>query len=73
MARPSQERKVDEGRSQQLMDAIEESGVPNYVSLLSEEEDQVLWESKFIESFKKEFGRLPRYNEQAGATIHLLN
>ena len=42
-------------------------------SLLSEEEDQVLWESKFIESFKKEFGRLPRYNEQAGATIHLLN
>ena len=36
-------------------------------------EDQVLWESKFIESFKKEFGRLPRYNEQAGATIHLLN
>ena len=32
-----------------------------------------LWESKFIDSFKKEFGRLPRYNEQAGATIHLLN
>ena len=35
--RPSQERKIDEGRSQQLMDAIEESGVPNHVSVLSED------------------------------------
>lgn len=38
VARPSQERKVDEGRSQQLMDAIEESGVPSNVILLTEKE-----------------------------------
>ena len=27
----------------------------------------------FIEAFKKEFGRLPRYNEQSGAQILQLN
>ena len=39
VARPSQERKVDEGRSQQLMDTIEESGVPNSVFLLTEDKN----------------------------------
>ena len=42
-------------------------------SLISDEADQVLWESNFIEAFKKEFGRLPRYNEQSGAQILQLN
>ena len=42
-------------------------------SLLSEEKEQVLWESQFLDEFKQEFGRLPRYNEQAGATVIPLN
>lgn len=36
--RPSQERKVDEGRGQKLLDAIEENGVPNGVVLILEDE-----------------------------------
>ena len=42
-------------------------------SLISEDQDQIFWESKFLEDFKKQFGRLPRYNEQAGAAIIQLN
>ncbi len=42
-------------------------------SIITEEKDQVLWESQFLDDFKNEFGRLPRYNEQSGATIIQLN
>ena len=38
-------------------------------SLIDDEHDQSFWESKFISAFKTEFGRLPRYNEVAGASI----
>jgi Nuclease subunit of the excinuclease complex len=38
-------------------------------SLIDDEHDQNFWESKFISAFKTEFGRLPRYNEVAGASI----
>ena len=59
-------RSKDLQRSNWVFDKIE-------YSLISDEKDQVFWESKFLEDFKLEFGRLPRYNEQAGATIHQLN
>ena len=59
-------RSKDLQRSNWVFDKIE-------YSLISDEKDQVFWESKFLEDFKLKFGRLPRYNEQAGATIHQLN
>ena len=59
-------RSKDVQRNNWVFDKIE-------YSLISEEADQVLWESNFIEAFKKEFGRLPRYNEQSGAQILQLN
>ena len=55
-------RSKDNQRNSWVYDKIE-------YSLINDEHDQSFWESKFINAFKTEFGRLPRYNEVAGASI----
>ena len=38
-------------------------------SLIEDEHNQIFWESKFINTFKLEYFRLPRYNEVSGTSI----